>query len=41
VLLVKDDQITELAKKHELTISNPHIVLNAPITSIASKSTVT
>jgi hypothetical protein len=41
VLLVKDDQITELAKKHELTITDPHIVLNAPITSVGSKTTVT
>jgi hypothetical protein len=41
VLLVKDDQITALAKKHMLTITDPHIVLNAPITSVGSKSTVT
>ena len=41
VLLVKDDQITELAKKHQLTITDPHIVLNAPITSVGSKTTVT
>jgi hypothetical protein len=34
VLLVKDDQITGLAKKHELTIRDAHIVLNAPITKI-------
>jgi hypothetical protein len=41
VLLVKDDQITELAKKGQLTIRDPHIVLNAPITSVGSKQTVT
>jgi hypothetical protein len=40
VLLVKDDQITELAKKHQLTITDPHVVLNAPITSVGSKATV-
>jgi hypothetical protein len=34
VLLVKDDQISALAKKHKLTITNPHIVLNAPIVKI-------
>jgi hypothetical protein len=36
VLLVKDDQITALAKAGKLTISDPHIVLNAPITSVSS-----
>ena len=41
VLLVKDDQITELAKKGELKVTDPHIVLNAPITSVGSKQTVT
>jgi hypothetical protein len=41
VLLVKDDQITELAKKGQLKITDPHIVLNAPITSVGSKQTVT
>jgi hypothetical protein len=41
VLLVKDDQITSLAKKGELKITDPHIVLNAPITSVGSKETVT
>ena len=41
VLLVKDDQVTELAKKGELKITDPHIVLNAPITSVGSKQTVT
>lgn len=40
VLLVKDDQITTLAKKHELTVTDPRVVLNAPITSVGSKSTV-
>ena len=40
VLLVKDDQITALAKAHKLTISDPHVVLNAPITSVGSKTTV-
>jgi len=41
VLLVKDDQITELAKKGELKLTDPHIVLNAPITSVGSRQTVT
>ena len=41
VLLVKDDQITSLAKAGKLTIVNPHIVLNAPITTVGSKATVT
>jgi hypothetical protein len=41
VLLVKDDQITQLAKKGMLTLHDPHIVLNAPITSVGSKVTVT
>ena len=41
VLLVKDDQITQLAKAGKLKINDPHIVLNAPITSIGSKQTVT
>jgi hypothetical protein len=40
VLLVKDDQITSLAKAGKLTISDPHIVLNAPITSVGSKATI-
>jgi hypothetical protein len=40
VLLTKDDQITSLQKAGKLTIADPHIVLNAPITSIGSKSTV-
>lgn len=41
VLLVKDDQIKELAKAGKLKISDPHVVLNAPITSVGSKPTVT
>jgi hypothetical protein len=41
VLLVKDDQITSLAKAGKLKITDPHIVLNAPITSVGSKETVT
>src|SRR5262249_1019306 len=41
VLLVKDDQITAVEKKGQLTIRDPHIVLNAPITSVGSKQTVT
>jgi hypothetical protein len=41
VLLVKDDQITALEKQGRLTIRDPHIVLNAPITSVGSKRTVT
>jgi hypothetical protein len=41
VLLVKDDQITALAKKGQLMIRDPHIVLNAPITSLGSRQTVT
>jgi hypothetical protein len=34
VLLVKDDQITGLAKKGKLTIRDAHIVLNAPIVKV-------
>jgi hypothetical protein len=34
VLLVKDDQIKALAKAHKLTLSDAHIVLNAPITKV-------
>jgi hypothetical protein len=33
-LLVKDDQITELAKQGKLTLRDAHIVLNAPITKV-------
>jgi hypothetical protein len=40
VLLVKDNQITSLQKAGKLTIADPHIVLNAPITSVGSKTTV-
>jgi hypothetical protein len=41
VLLTSDTQIGKLAKKHMLTMTDPHIVLNAPITSVGSKQTVT
>ncbi len=34
VLLVKDDQVTELAKKGKLTVRDAHIVLDAPITKV-------
>ena len=34
ILLVKDDQITELAKHGKLTLRDAHIVLNAPITKV-------
>ena len=34
VALVKDDQITELAKQGKLTLRDAHIVLNAPITRV-------
>lgn len=34
VLLVKDDQITGLAKKGKLTLRDAHIVLNAPIVKV-------
>ena len=34
VLLVKDDQINELAKQGKLTLRDAHIVLNAPITRV-------
>jgi hypothetical protein len=34
VLLVKDDQITGLAKQGKLTVRDAHIVLNAPITKV-------
>ena len=34
VLLVKDDQITSLAKSKKLTLKDAHIVLNAPITKV-------
>jgi hypothetical protein len=41
VLLTSDNQINALVKKHMLTTTNPHIDLNAPITSVGSKHTVT
>jgi len=41
VLLKSDTQIEALAKKHMLTMKDPHIDLNAPITSVGSKHTVT
>jgi hypothetical protein len=34
VLLVRDDQIKALAKQHKLTLTDAHIVLNAPITKV-------
>jgi hypothetical protein len=34
VLLVKDDQITALAKSKKLTLRDAHVVLNAPITRV-------
>ena len=34
VLLVKDDQIKALVKAHKLSLSDAHIVLNAPITKV-------
>jgi len=34
VLLVKDDQIKELATKGELTLRDAHVVLNAPIIKV-------
>lgn len=34
VLLVKDDQITALAKAGKLTVHDLHVVLNAPITHV-------
>jgi hypothetical protein len=34
VLLVRDDQINSLAAKHKLTVTDAHIVLNAPITKV-------
>jgi hypothetical protein len=34
VLLVRDDQIKALAKKHKLTLVDAHIVLNAPIIKV-------
>jgi hypothetical protein len=34
VLLVRDDQIDSLAKKGQLTMSDAHVVVNAPITHV-------
>jgi hypothetical protein len=34
VLLVKDDQIKALAKAKKLTVTDAHVVLNAPITKV-------
>jgi hypothetical protein len=34
VLLVRDDQINSLAAAHKLTVTDAHIVLNAPITKV-------
>jgi hypothetical protein len=34
VLLVRDDQINSLAAAHKLTVTDAHIVLNAPITEV-------
>jgi hypothetical protein len=34
VLLFKDDQISSLAAAHKLTVTDAHIVLNAPITKV-------
>jgi hypothetical protein len=36
VLLVKDDQIDGLAKQGKLTVTDAHVVLNAPITSVGT-----
>jgi len=40
VVLKSDNQINALAKAGKLTDRDAHIVLNAPITSVASKATV-
>lgn len=40
VLLTSDNQINALAKAGKLTDRDAHIVLNAPITSVQSKTTV-
>jgi|SRR5579872_2895921 len=34
ILLVKDDQIKALVKSGKLTLTDPHVVLNAPILSV-------
>jgi hypothetical protein len=36
VLLVRDDQINGLAKQGKLTVTDAHVVLNAPITSVGT-----
>jgi len=36
VLLVKDDQIDSLAKQGKLTVTDPHVVINAPITNVGT-----
>ena len=37
VLLVRDDQIDGLAKKGQLTVTDAHVVLNAPITKVGKE----
>jgi len=34
VMLVRDDQINGLAKKGKLTVTDAHVVINAPITNV-------
>ena len=36
VLLVRDDQINELAKQGKLTVKDVHVVINAPITNVGT-----
>ena len=36
VLLVKDDQIDGLAKQGRLTVTDAHVVINAPITNVGA-----
>src|SRR5262249_38432096 len=36
VLLVKDDQINGLAKQGKLTVTDVHVVINAPITNVGT-----
>jgi hypothetical protein len=36
VLLVRDDQINSLAKKGMLTVTDVHVVINAPITNVGT-----
>ena len=40
VLLVKDDQIKDLASKNQLTMTPKSIILNCPIVKVSSSSTV-